>query len=728
MAKARTGGHRPGGKGAPASRRAGAPDPRRPNPGADARRWEAGLAAFGRRDWDGALAAWKNCGLPQAGPARAEALFRRALASGNHRAAADDLRAAMALSPADPRLPYHLGLALVRAGDAAAALGPLRQAARLDPGQARLQETLDLVSALQGAPRDGDARGRLLAASVAAARQGPLPTAWAGAPGWAAHLLDALGALAGGDWERATRQARAVLAADAALPGAVLQLAAHWEAWSAALGAGEVRVVEAAGLPWEARAGRVRRWALACRLEGALDAGDVASATEAWGELEKAVSPPREVRDLVTLRLGAARARQGDWAGALDCFRQVQQRFPVAQAVAVSAERAGMPKVALEAWGQVADAAQRGELPPGCSDRQAVLAVARRHQVRLLDAGAVQDDARALRTRQAAIDAEGDRASVQEIVSLASAHLDAADDPGHHWDQARALAARALRLAPDDPDVLLLRSRVEELYGDVPAALAGVRRLSELLAGRAGPLEALTELTGRAIVQALLAGRPGEVAEYCASLAAATAPLGVEHWLARHVATLVEMGTALARRAQGGALRGKKAAWDRVLKGNPPPSALVLRGVIELLGRKPENAQAWFQRRVDLLDALDERPVIAGYRLAEIGYAHCWVRQLRGGPLALASEDCAGADLCQSMWRWLDQAAMYHPGVLAGPPPAGLAGCTSLPAAHAQWAQRRGREVRRVRRRLDHLKRIADDLGLSAEEFLDQLKGDFDDV
>src|SRR5262245_19889665 len=83
---------------------------------------QIGLRHFQAGRFDQAINAWQPlAGDPQVGAALAEAYFRRAMATSDAKSQADDLRLAVAASPDDPRLHYHLGLALHRQGDLAGA-------------------------------------------------------------------------------------------------------------------------------------------------------------------------------------------------------------------------------------------------------------------------------------------------------------------------------------------------------------------------------------------------------------------------------------------------------------------------------------------------------------------------------------------------------------------------------------------------------------------------------
>lgn len=721
------------GRGRPAPVGKGRPGgaPSRSEPAPDLRRWEAGLAAFARRDWSRALAAWKNCALPHARPAQAEALLRRALAVAQVAAAAADLRAAMELAPDDPRFPYHLGLLLARAGGGGA-LGPLNQAARLAPGEARFREARDLCAALTGTAEEGaEARLRLLAGCIAPDGHETVPTAWPGAPGWVAQLVGAMAALGAGDWERAAAEAEAVAAAGAELPGAVAQLAVYWSAWAQALAGRAPGSPEIPGHPWPSGSGRLQRWLVAARLDRALTDGDAALAASLRERFEQLVSPAREVRDLVTARLGAARARQNDWAGALECFRAVGRRYSLAQAVAIAAEGAGDARAAVDAWGQVAAAAERGELPARVHDPEAVRAIARQQQVRLLEEGAPQhDEGEALRARRAALEAQGEHAKVGDVLALAEELRRSADAPGRRWEEARALAARAVALAPDDPDAWAEHRALAILHDDLPTAWNAGARLAERLPGHRRTALLLLELTGRASIKALLAGRPQDIPRYCAQADATTLALGAEHAEDPPLVLMREMALALAHRARGGPLPTRKAAWAPMLRRNAPPSAYALRGIIELFGRTPARAERWFERCEEDHEEIQELELVTAYQLADIAYAHCWVHQLTAGPGAARGQECAAAPLCQKMWAWLARAAARAPAVARQPPPEALAACPALRLAHRSWARRVEEEAeeegRRLKRGLRRLKQdgLLDELGdLSAADLADLVKG-----
>src|SRR5918912_3545665 len=95
---------------------------------------QMGLQALQAGRFDNAIATWS--GLPQRDAqvtaALAEAYFRRALTRPTGQEQVADLQRAVALTPAELRYQYHLGLALHRAGDRAAAVQRYRTVLRHD--------------------------------------------------------------------------------------------------------------------------------------------------------------------------------------------------------------------------------------------------------------------------------------------------------------------------------------------------------------------------------------------------------------------------------------------------------------------------------------------------------------------------------------------------------------------------------------------------------------------
>jgi tetratricopeptide (TPR) repeat protein len=691
------------------------------DPERDGRRWSAGLDAFARKDWTGALAAWANCALPQAPAARAEALFRRALAARNPRAAAEDLRASTGLLPGDPRLWHHLGLALIRAGQADQALAPLGQAARLAPDEPRYRTSLDLAGALTGGSPGGSPEAVLLAALVAAGDAAP--AAPAGAPVWEGTLVGAISALAGGDLDGAAAALKTALAAEP--PAPVGEYARHLLAWARALAGGSDVAPPADGRPWAARAQRLRRWAQTRQLEEALEAGDAVRAGALWDELSRDISPPLEARDRLLVRLGEAHARQGDWRRALELWRSVDRRLPVAQAVAVAAERVGEPAVAATAWAQVAAAAERGRLPAGCTSAEPVLAVARQRQAELRAEGGADAD-EVLRLRHAAFDAQGPAASPEEMFRLA---MDYTKGDGPHrarWERAAALCVRALEADPDNANARRLLSDLRYLQGRAVEALAASARLCAIMPGSGVLVCGLVESTGCAALDLLLAGRPEAVGEAGRSLEQALGVAGLPASLVRTGHLVLEMNAALARWAQGGSARGRQQQWDRQLRAADDvevPVAYALRGVIALGGHRPEGAERWFDR-VSTHALWDGEVGWAGlgHMLARIGFARLWVRQPRALPLGAPPAPDRPAEA--AMFRWLKQAAGVNPDVLDAPLPAGLAVWPGLFNRHAAWVRDARRAVRQRDASIRRVMRETKDLGISPEELVDLLSGE----
>ena len=684
----------------------------------DRRRWSAGLDAFARKDWTGALAAWANCALPQATAARAEALFRRALAARNPRAAVEDLRAATGLLPGDPLLWHHLGLALMRAGQADQALAPLGQAARLAPDEPRYRRSLDLAGALTGTSPGGSPEAVLLAALVSAGDAAP--AAPPGAPVWEGALVGAISDLAAGDLDGAEAALKTALAAEP--PAPVGEYARHLLAWARALAGGSDVAPPSDGRPWAARAQRLRRWAQTRQLEEALEAGDAVRAGALWDELSRDISPPLEARDRLMVRLGEAHARQGDWRRALELWRSVDRRLPVAQAVAVAAEHVGEPAVAAAAWAQVAAAAERGRLPAGCTSAEPVLAVARQRQAELgAEGGAAA--AEVLRLRHAAFDAQGPAASPEEMFRLAMDYTTADGPHRGRWERAAALCVRALEADPDNANAQRLLSDLRYLQGRAVEALAASARLCAIVPGSEDLVTLLVECTGCAALDLLLAGRPEAVGEAGRSLEQVLGVAGLPASLVRTGHLVLEMNAALARWAQGGSAR-ERQQWDRQLRVADDvevPVAYALRGVIALGGHRPEGAERWFDR-ASTHALWDQRLGWAGrgHMLARIGFARLWVRQPRALPAPPAPDRPAEA----AMFSWLKQAAAVNPDVLDAPLPAGLAVWPGVFNRHAAWVRDARRALRQSDNSIRRVMSAAQDLPISPEELVDLLSGE----
>ena len=95
---------------------------------------QAGLAAFRRNDFIGAIAAWQKLNLetaPEVRGALAEAYFRRALAARDDQTRLADLQAARDLVPTEPRYWYHAGLVYHRLTDLDQAQAAYARAAEL---------------------------------------------------------------------------------------------------------------------------------------------------------------------------------------------------------------------------------------------------------------------------------------------------------------------------------------------------------------------------------------------------------------------------------------------------------------------------------------------------------------------------------------------------------------------------------------------------------------------
>src|SRR5919201_2384117 len=180
-----------------------------PVPVPDQRRM--GLQALQAGRFDNAIAVWS--GLPQRDAqvtaALAEAYFRRALTRSTGQEQVADLQRAVALAPAELRYQYHLGLALHRAGDRAAAVQRYRAVLQRDaawPGAgmalalAALEQ--DPQADLAALPGSTPAIRRALA-PVQALLQGAIPAAGGDEP--LERLWHGLGLVRAGD--AAARQA-----------------------------------------------------------------------------------------------------------------------------------------------------------------------------------------------------------------------------------------------------------------------------------------------------------------------------------------------------------------------------------------------------------------------------------------------------------------------------------------------------------------------------------------
>src|SRR4051812_28889086 len=115
-----------------------------------------GFDAFERGEFGPAIQFWsqaRQAGGPEGlDQARAEALFRRALAATTDGRRAQELREAVALAPDRAIFQYHLGLALHRQGQLRPAIQAYETACRLDPDSERYRRHLLLARLDDAAP------------------------------------------------------------------------------------------------------------------------------------------------------------------------------------------------------------------------------------------------------------------------------------------------------------------------------------------------------------------------------------------------------------------------------------------------------------------------------------------------------------------------------------------------------------------------------------------------
>lgn len=225
--------------------------------------------------------------------------------------AAERYQAYLALDDHSARVFYKLGLALYRAGQAAAAIAPLERAVGLDNSLAAAHLLLGLCRREQGQPRD--ARASLEAAS----KLEPALTA----------PREALAALyqASGETGRAVEQLEALVALDSSRATRLVALglayadAGRHEAAVLALG----RAIEGFPDSSDAYGALGRVW-----LEMAEARNDTVALNKAVGALTTAASHS-DVTSQTLTDLGRALLRSGDTAAAERALRQASAKLPV---------------------------------------------------------------------------------------------------------------------------------------------------------------------------------------------------------------------------------------------------------------------------------------------------------------------------------------------------------------------------------------------------------------
>jgi tetratricopeptide (TPR) repeat protein len=356
-------------------------------PAADAR--ALGQRAFAAGRYEQAAALWAPLrGDPAVRLALAEAYFRLALAAPAPGARADALRLGVAASPDDPRLHFHLGMALHRQGDLSGAEEHYALAAAARPAPRGLPLLRALLAIEQGRLGDSavtslpEAERRAIAGALDLLR-GALPPPGHDDP--LASFWCGLGLLGKG------QPAGEALAAAAAVPPALSPLRRYYSGLAAAL-AGDAAGALAA---W-ARAPRDRYstpWrleneaaALFARISELLAADEPAAAADVAAEVAGAPATSTALSELAVQALDdAARgaARSGEWP-------QAARWWSAARSILAAAEGLGSPRPLLhnlalayeaqEQWLEAADAwramlrtrPRRSAKPPatGLSDDQ----------------------------------------------------------------------------------------------------------------------------------------------------------------------------------------------------------------------------------------------------------------------------------------------------------------------------------------------------------------------
>ncbi len=679
------------------------------------RRWEQGAVCFGRGDWAGAIAAWGHCEWPGVQRALAEAHFRQGLSARNKQQAVASLEAAVKLLPEDARLVYHVGLGYFRAGRIQDALRRVQESVRMAPWEPRYHQSLSLIAALAG--QDGQERDWRSVWLLAAAA-GRWPDRGDEAP-WAAALLKASMAAVDSDW------AGVVAAADRGLtfqgvPDHAAQALSYYRALGAAASRRweEVPVPAAEEGPFASRLARLRRTAEAALLRADLEGGAAAAAEERWKALMAYGGLPGEVRDRVLLRIGMMHAQEGAYQEAIRLWQQVDKRFVLAQPLALAYERAGQSEEARARWEQVTTQARRGVAPAGLDPQTVVVAVSHHLAESAEDSG---DLTAAARRADEALVASGGNLPAQRYVEVAELYERAFESPYAKEGRVIDLLTLAVQADPQNREAWSLLAWVCRRCGRIEEAARASEALALLdVSDRNAALWAVEDL-GRIVMAQLQDGDLELIESLLPALRARSA--GYEPRSARELyAALADLVEAVLARV-GGAKRKSPTLkrWDHLFVGHQPgsdtPLALfALRGLLylwrgelraEWIFQKIANAPYWSQ------SVPAEKLGYSRY-MSWIGYAHCWVRQLKAkGSL----EDCEGHPQCRAMWDWLHKAGIGNPNFTFQQPPECLRGCPNLPRLHRQWVA----NFKVHRREADRwVRRLADLLGDMDEEEREQ--------
>lgn len=668
---------------------------------ADRRHWRSGLRDFQRGQFARALDAWRRCRVPGTEPAQAEALFRLALQGKTPGEAVARLQEAVRLAPGDAVYHYHLALSLWRARQGARALGELDVAAqlagpalgtriaeqravmRLWAGQAEAPEAPAAAALDAGA---SDSWRAQLAGALAQGGGLPEPTPGM-APGLTA-LLAGCRALAGGQSQEAAARAEAALAsADLPADGRAL---AEWMHVEAQASLGHWRAVLGAEAPPGALGDRLRAWkrfGAATIWTRAVASGDAASAAAVLPRLGDAPGLPAALRRRGAAAMGAAAAARGNWESAVRHWGAAGSPEALAQPLALANERLGRTAEAGAQWRRVWAAVRRGQLPPSVAGfpRGVVGGLVAARAGELLARSRDYDAVMAL-VAQALAD-PGTELPGAFCLKVAKLYDSAYEEPCPQWAQMEELLLRGLREAPDELWAWTALASLRRRAGRPAEALEADRRAVALAPGESGPAEWWVEDTGCAMLQAWAAGDLEAAERLTATLALPAVSLPPE--VAPQAAMLADLATAVWERARHRPHPRPISRWDRALRrGAPwegvPAAAYMFRGLLSLLGGHENAADAFFDRLAHYWeDAAPGNLLACAAYMRWIGFAHCWVRGVRG------QWPCA--DGCPKVFLWLASAE----GALAlldGPapptppaPPPAVADCATLTKQYAVW-------------------------------------------
>ena len=657
-----------------ALRRSGArPAPAADRAGQQQRRWEEGRRAFQRGQFAEAIRAFAGCERAEAAAAIAEARLRLALAT--PREAVAHLTEAVRCSPEDARLHHHLGIALWRARQPAAALASARRAEALAPADPRYQAQRALLATLCGQAPASHWRAALLAA----AGGDDLPAAAPGAPAWAQGLLGALRAVAAAAWPEALAAATAGLGQPGIPPEAVeaLRYCAAVAAAGSGQWAGLLASTPPAG-PFAARCAALRREA-AGHLLLAPD-GDAEARDAAASVLAAAGGIPGAVRERIDVALGLRRAELGHWSEAIQRWSPASKRQDLLQPLALAHERNRNISGAQPLWERLAARARRGDAPAGLPPAL----VARCVYEHLAELAQRTGDAEgALRWAEEAL-ALTEAPSADQRFAVTRHILEAHPEPAAAWARAAALLEQ---LAAEDPlngAVWARLAHVRRGQGQLALTLEAAQRWYALAPGDRTRAVRLTDDFGHAILEALQAldlERATRLAEEVRGLAGSPAATKTESW----ADVLAELALAVLRRARPGGRPGRAIVrWDQglELEEDAPTAACLLRGLLLLCGGHTRRASAMFMSAVETAEDRSSAEEARCLRWSAMAFG--WARQLRQPP---AAEAWAGSQDSRQMRQWLVDAAKTDPTAPGLPAaPACLAAEPDVAQDYLRWS------------------------------------------